>query len=74
MDKTEEALGEFLKQKARDWCGSDQGSRTMKTLLVTLAILFSAPGIASAMTPDRVLSDLTRSGSIVHPQGIWGGR
>lgn len=47
----------------------------MKTLILSLALLsFALAGTASAMGTDRVLSDLTRSGSIVHPGGITGGK
>lgn len=47
----------------------------MKTLLLSLAILTSTlPAVAQAMGTDRVLSDLVRTGSIVHPQGILAGR
>lgn len=47
----------------------------MKTFILSLALLYLAgPGIASAMERDRLLTDLARSGSIVHTAGVWGGR
>lgn len=47
----------------------------MKIFMLSFALLVvAAPGIASAMGGDRLLSDLAQSGSIVHPNGIWGGK
>ncbi|MCB1519013.1 MAG: hypothetical protein KDJ37_00385 [Hyphomicrobiaceae bacterium] len=47
----------------------------MKIFMLSFALLvLAAPSIASAKGGDRVLSDLVKTGSIVHPNGITGGK
>lgn len=47
----------------------------MKMFILIFALFaFAMPATASAMSNDQLLSDLARTGSIVHPNGIWGGK
>lgn len=47
----------------------------MKMLIIALALLTPAVGLVTqAYAGDRTLQELTRSGSLVHTSGIWGGK
>jgi hypothetical protein len=53
---------------------SQMGIRSKLVLLAAVLSTFAGLAGANAMTDDKVLRDLTRSGGIVTTHGILGGR